>query len=627
MSLEFKKNTDKKIDNTIDQVVKSFDKQQLEVDKLTRQGEQLWLKLKSAIRENHTADDQLTNNEWHEIYQSIPKDLLSAFSIHDKEWLKFFVLSEWFFRENYDISYVSNVSNTWFVSVWFRQAPSYITWFRPNIARVDTNTGEIMWRIEDFLDQVIEIIPIKEIKETGIIQWEKWFARIDIDTWKVLWKKSWLHNFDMLYENWNWITDNDHYLIRLNPDTWDVLWNIDYAIEWINWFKMQKWSTIFFNNGNELAYLDLNQWSVVWKLKIPSELWLVEANYWNDISSNGVIKCEKWLLRVDKNTWKILWILWWLDKRFWWKYYWYSREWVISDWHAKPPKIAKIDLNTWKILWVRTDLPISISIWWSNFVVWSNATRFLSNNWWVSRIDSDWNMLFQSSDIPKDKIESLKSLWITWYERFYSLELVDQILQNRELVSQRNVEQLNKKPIVAVFYPRRDENKSYLHNNIDWFVQNYNVLYYEIENEADYYRELQKLQSLWVNIDILVMWWHSTHEHMSFWDKDPAQTDNLNEELVLDFSDKAELLKYSSLFNGSIVISTWCETWKWRWLRMNLVNLFSETLWILWSEVIWATKSVNTYFEFWPNGKYLRTRFFWPDGEELNWDEVYSITN
>jgi len=27
-----------------------------------------------------------------------------------------------------------------------------------------------MWRIEDFLDQVIEIIPIKEIKETGIIQ-------------------------------------------------------------------------------------------------------------------------------------------------------------------------------------------------------------------------------------------------------------------------------------------------------------------------------------------------------------------------------------------------------------------------------------------------------------------------
>jgi len=41
MSLEFKKNTDKKIDNTIDQVVKSFDKQQLEVDKLTRQGEQL----------------------------------------------------------------------------------------------------------------------------------------------------------------------------------------------------------------------------------------------------------------------------------------------------------------------------------------------------------------------------------------------------------------------------------------------------------------------------------------------------------------------------------------------------------------------------------------------------------
>ncbi|MBI5414703.1 hypothetical protein HZA38_04275 [Candidatus Peregrinibacteria bacterium] len=85
----------KKIDTAIDQVVGDTNEAEKQ---LVEKADQLRDKLKQAITSQHTEDEQIKAEEWTEIFESLPKDLLKDFEIYDVNGLKFFILLKPFFQ-------------------------------------------------------------------------------------------------------------------------------------------------------------------------------------------------------------------------------------------------------------------------------------------------------------------------------------------------------------------------------------------------------------------------------------------------------------------------------------------------------------------------------------------------
>lgn len=86
----FKQNIDAKIDKAVDQTVDSADAEKLEG--LKKKAENLRSSLKQSITAEHTEDEKITEAEWKEIFDSLPKDLLEEFGIRESKDLRDFVL-------------------------------------------------------------------------------------------------------------------------------------------------------------------------------------------------------------------------------------------------------------------------------------------------------------------------------------------------------------------------------------------------------------------------------------------------------------------------------------------------------------------------------------------------------
>lgn len=623
MGEKFKTQMEAKIDSAVDRAVESSNSENEKLEEFKKQAEKLRKTLKASILQDNILDeDKITDDEWQEIFDSLPKDLLAEFdiqqyadsSISPKQQLIYFVLFKSHFEEKYKLSY-SGVSDKGFVSGNHK-----------DIAKINFETGQIDWERGDFQNQIKKIGEFSSIdEENGIINGKNGFARIDIKTGKVLWKLPGLTGFDMIYEHGKWVTDNEYYVVKINPETGKIDWIKEFSQEGLEVPVLRCRESIFFNDRKSLAIMDLDNGNVKWKTDIPIELGAIDYSE-RQISRDGVVKCENGLLKVDMKTGKILWTNPNIKEKFG-RSYGYSKEGFVSNYDKK---IGKIDLKTGKLIWERSDLPIAFQMSDPNFVRGSNGTRFLAEakdySWrGVARIDEQGNVLFKTSDIPKDKIETLKSLGIEWYERFYSMEFIEHIIQNRNLLEQGNVTELQKKPITVVLFPRRDENSSYLHNNVDEFMKSSNVLYFEIENEQEMYQGLSKIKKLGIQVENLVMGGHSTSEHMSFGDRDPAKSKDLNEQLILDFSDESELLEYSSLFRGSNILSTGCSTGEGETQHDNLVNLFGRTLGKEATRIVGAQRPVNSYFDFDQNGNFLGIKFFDSNEDRLSDDEIYTV--
>ncbi len=82
----FKQNIDAKIDNAVNQSVESADEEKLE--NLSQKANYLRSSLKKSITLEHTEDERITETEWQEIFDSLPKELLMDFNINSKKELK-----------------------------------------------------------------------------------------------------------------------------------------------------------------------------------------------------------------------------------------------------------------------------------------------------------------------------------------------------------------------------------------------------------------------------------------------------------------------------------------------------------------------------------------------------------
>lgn len=92
MPEEFKRQIDTKIDTAVTSAVESSDTEKL--DELRGKADTLRKSLKGAIAEAHTEDEEITDDEWKEIFESLPADLLDEFGINTQNGLQDFVLGK-----------------------------------------------------------------------------------------------------------------------------------------------------------------------------------------------------------------------------------------------------------------------------------------------------------------------------------------------------------------------------------------------------------------------------------------------------------------------------------------------------------------------------------------------------
>jgi thioredoxin 1 len=241
----------------------------------------------------------------------------------------------------------------------------------------------------------------------------------------------------------------------------------------------------------------------------------------------------------------------------------------------------------------------------------------------IARLDlKTGKIIFTNHDISERQREALNQLGIKDHLRFYSSDFIEHIIDRR-----RRVAKLGKRPIVLVIYPEVDLNAAFQMNNIDDFANQYDVLYYEISNESQFYQVLEEIKPLRANIKVVIIGGHSTRKYLSFGENDPRNVDIPREDLVLDFSDRAELSNYSGFFRDSIVIVDGCSTGAEvkEVDSTNIANLLSQTI-ARGAEALYAPKSIaNSRFEFSSNGSFIQPRFFY-DYREVEVLVISSVT-
>jgi hypothetical protein len=95
MGEEFKKQTEARIDSAVDKAKAALYMDQEKLDHYNREIEKLREKLKKSILQDDILDgDKITDSEWQEIFDSLPKDLLYEFNLNTKEDLQRFVILE-----------------------------------------------------------------------------------------------------------------------------------------------------------------------------------------------------------------------------------------------------------------------------------------------------------------------------------------------------------------------------------------------------------------------------------------------------------------------------------------------------------------------------------------------------
>lgn len=93
MDWEFKIQIKEKIDSAVNRTIESSDVEKEKLEQFKKQAQRLRESLKKSIlKDNILDEDRITNDEWQEIFDSFPKDLLAEFGIEESEDLRDFIL-------------------------------------------------------------------------------------------------------------------------------------------------------------------------------------------------------------------------------------------------------------------------------------------------------------------------------------------------------------------------------------------------------------------------------------------------------------------------------------------------------------------------------------------------------
>lgn len=214
-------------------------------------------------------------------------------------------------------------------------------------------------------------------------------------------------------------------------------------------------------------------------------------------------------------------------------------------------------------------------------------------------------LVFTSADISRAQRDALRDLGILDVGRLYGRGLVDHLIKAR-----RNPGALKQRPIAVVLYPASDWNREFEINSLDAMTRHYDVLYYEVDGDAAFYRALDEIKALYLPIELAIIGGHASARVLNFGATDPRFDSSIDPSTTLDASDEAELAKRAGLFAGAAVVVDGCSTGEGGSKEPNLANLIARTLGAG-AAAVYAPMGVShTMLQFDADGRFVEPIFF-----------------
>lgn len=172
---------------------------------------------------------------------------------------------------------------------------------------------------------------------------------------------------------------------------------------------------------------------------------------------------------------------------------------------------------------------------------------------------------------------ALKELDIEFPERLKSWDTLKEVIRNRQ--NPRAPE--DERPTVLVIFPKIDANRGFLKSDLTPLRSGNRLHYYEAGSDHDLVAICEEVKHKGEVAELLILGAHGNQEVMSFGAKDPVfHPPDTNEELYLDFSDRAQLEPALSglVPEGAHVVLDSCLTGKGRGRQENVAGFVAEML-------------------------------------------------
>jgi len=206
-------------------------------------------------------------------------------------------------------------------------------------------------------------------------------------------------------------------------------------------------------------------------------------------------------------------------------------------------------------------------------------------------------------------VNKLKTIGIDHPNRLADIEVVREVVANRETPGTND-----SRPVAIVITPAKDWNGAFEMNSIRELTRAYRVMYYESDTDRDFYRAVLD-STTDKKASVLIIGGHGASNLLSFGAEDPAHTVETNEELYLDFSDRAEMVDMDlkgRLAQGAQIVVDSCNAGEGRNTAENIVNLVADAFPN--ARIYGPTDSTNKVLQFGPDGRMLHPRFLWNVG-------------
>lgn len=512
------------------------------------------------------------------------------------------------------------------------------------ILPIDNVKIDFLTRIDS---KSVDIWTISWIWAWWILIWETGFAFYDYKANKLvsgdyssfnLWKAKSIHWEIVEFDEWHVRLASNWIIQRLwKLDIWrisSVSWNVRFLrIQWENWVALYN------KDRNETFFQTKDLW--IWKIDFFSGNLKYDSSYTTQIKWwDFVIAWDKWIVWIDVNSKEIKWKFE-NDKLWLWKVMWIVWDWIIwenraiqiskLDWEIKKNiDIKKMSLGKVKSFKTETQKEVNTSHKWDPFKDVHVLTELICE-WWIIILDSVWNIknkinakdhnlwdisyyirdkwanwqpsvivawsmnsmkinpvtndvIYNTASISPDNRAKFNSLWITDLNRFYSDELIENIISSRT-----NPDKLWNKPVTVFLQARADHNQAFSNNIMEKMVKKHDVLYFEIGSKKDLLEALnfvQKLKDRWVEIPLFELWAHSNQFTMNF-----------DKWFNIDKSIRAVLGSYRNLmWPETLFVVSWCEAWRWGENGDNIANLLFNTIWLnAWNSIAVEEISSSTF--------------------------------